>query len=331
MFPSDPDPTRVGVSLREIAMEVGVSVSTVSRSLRDAPGVDAETRTRVLKAAERRGYRPPLRSRHSRPCPTLTFLVLSRSHSPGMISDLMTGISRAAVEAETTVLSHQPPAANPFLVLQPPHQPPALRTGSVDGILLLQKWPAEIVIGLSRISPVVSVLASHSGTDAIEIDLAGGVEREIDRLPASEPGRVGFFHDKPTDSSNGLCETCREAAESRPNMRDAVVGSSESIDDRESAMNSAVRGGILTWICADEAAARRFRTGPARSLEDRVRLLVPVGGRGGGSCIREALESAGLAAVRRMLHRLAQPAEPSRTILMDTSFSVSLFSPSPTL
>ncbi|MFC9590020.1 LacI family DNA-binding transcriptional regulator [Streptomyces sp. NPDC056944] len=59
------------VTLKEIAREVGVAVSTVSRALNDHPHIDPETRRRVLAVAERRGYRPntvarALRRRRSR-------------------------------------------------------------------------------------------------------------------------------------------------------------------------------------------------------------------------------------------------------------------------
>lgn len=43
-------------SVREIAKRAGVSVATVSRALNNAPYVDAETRRRVLEAAQQAGY-----------------------------------------------------------------------------------------------------------------------------------------------------------------------------------------------------------------------------------------------------------------------------------
>lgn len=46
------------VNVREIAAAAGVSHITVSRALRDAPNVSAETKARVREVAERLGYRP---------------------------------------------------------------------------------------------------------------------------------------------------------------------------------------------------------------------------------------------------------------------------------
>jgi LacI family transcriptional regulator len=55
--------------IRDVAAEAGVSTATVSRVLNNGVGFSAETRDRVLRAAERRGYRvaPTRRATGSRP------------------------------------------------------------------------------------------------------------------------------------------------------------------------------------------------------------------------------------------------------------------------
>ena len=47
---------RSAVTLRDIAERVGVSVSAVSMALADHPRIGAETKSRVLRAAEELGY-----------------------------------------------------------------------------------------------------------------------------------------------------------------------------------------------------------------------------------------------------------------------------------
>lgn len=46
------------MSLKAIAKELGLSVTTVSRALNGYDDVSSETRTRVEAEAQRRGYRP---------------------------------------------------------------------------------------------------------------------------------------------------------------------------------------------------------------------------------------------------------------------------------
>lgn len=50
-------------SVRQIAKRVGVSVATVSRALNNSPHVNAETREKVLAAANRSGYAPSIGKR----------------------------------------------------------------------------------------------------------------------------------------------------------------------------------------------------------------------------------------------------------------------------
>jgi LacI family transcriptional regulator len=65
---NDPDlrRPRSAVGVRDIARRLGVSVGTVDRALHDKAGIKAETRTRVLAAAESLGYRPNLAARYLR-------------------------------------------------------------------------------------------------------------------------------------------------------------------------------------------------------------------------------------------------------------------------
>ncbi len=53
-------------TLRDVAREAGVSVSTVSRALNDQPFVSSEVRDRVISASEALGYRPDVAARSMR-------------------------------------------------------------------------------------------------------------------------------------------------------------------------------------------------------------------------------------------------------------------------
>jgi LacI family transcriptional regulator, galactose operon repressor len=49
--------------IREIAESLGISIGTVDRALHNRPGINAETRRRILERAEELGYRPNLAAR----------------------------------------------------------------------------------------------------------------------------------------------------------------------------------------------------------------------------------------------------------------------------
>lgn len=52
----------MAATIREIAKELGVNISTVSRSLNNSPSVSAQTREKVIKTAKRMGYRRDARA-----------------------------------------------------------------------------------------------------------------------------------------------------------------------------------------------------------------------------------------------------------------------------
>ena len=54
-----PKQSRTGVTLREIADRLGVSVSTVSRALAGHPAISAQTREQIITTAAEAGYRVP--------------------------------------------------------------------------------------------------------------------------------------------------------------------------------------------------------------------------------------------------------------------------------
>lgn len=82
---------------REVALEAGVSLATVSLALNGRPGVGAATRQRVLDVAERLGYRPP--NRWQRP---VIGLLIERLSVPAY-NDPAVGLMIHGVESEASV------------------------------------------------------------------------------------------------------------------------------------------------------------------------------------------------------------------------------------
>jgi DNA-binding LacI/PurR family transcriptional regulator len=93
-------------TIKDVARMVGVSISTVSRAMRDFPEVNQETRQAVLRAAEELDYQPNQ---------VALSLVTKHTHSIGVIvpnldyffATAVRGIDELAIEAGYTVLTCQ--------------------------------------------------------------------------------------------------------------------------------------------------------------------------------------------------------------------------------
>jgi len=90
-------------TIREVAQELGVSVSTVSRALSNPKLLKEKTRTRVLAAIDRLGYQPNLLARNLRLSESKLVFVVVPSLSPFFL-EVFRGVERSARECGYTVL-----------------------------------------------------------------------------------------------------------------------------------------------------------------------------------------------------------------------------------
>jgi len=86
-------------TIRSLARTLGLSVATVSEALRDSPRVQADTRARVKRAAERAGYRP-------NPLLGATLSALRRSRHQGF-SGVLALVDVTPDERTNLMLFHQ--------------------------------------------------------------------------------------------------------------------------------------------------------------------------------------------------------------------------------
>lgn len=126
-------------TLRDIAKEVGVSVTTVSRGLAGYDDVAEETRVRIVEAAERLGYQPNLLARRlqKRRTDTLGFILpaLTPRFSDPFFSELIAGMgNQAASEGYDLLVSvHAPGSAAEREAYQR-----AAAGGWVDGLIVVR-------------------------------------------------------------------------------------------------------------------------------------------------------------------------------------------------
>ena len=89
------------VTLKTIAEEAGVSITTVSRALAGYGDVNEQTRRRIIEIAERLGYQPNLAARHLRSKRTYTIgMVIPRTahYSDPFFMELVAGVGKQASE-----------------------------------------------------------------------------------------------------------------------------------------------------------------------------------------------------------------------------------------
>src|SRR6185312_8828057 len=89
--------------IKDIATALGVSIGTVDRALHERPGINSETRARVLKMAQRLGYRPNVAARHLKLRRKLQIFVNLPKEIASFFDALRAGIQEAARPFQSTV------------------------------------------------------------------------------------------------------------------------------------------------------------------------------------------------------------------------------------
>ena len=106
MATSDPDKRREPTKdpgIKDIATALGVSIGTVDRALHERPGINPETRARVLKMAQNLGYRPNVAARHLKLRRKLQISVNLPREIASFFDALREGVEEAARPFQSTV------------------------------------------------------------------------------------------------------------------------------------------------------------------------------------------------------------------------------------
>jgi DNA-binding LacI/PurR family transcriptional regulator len=195
--PNPPPPRRAGpVRMRDIATVAGVSQSTVSRVLNDAPTrvpIAAETRERVNQAARRLGYRPNPLARGLRGASTMLIGAVVRDFSDPFFA---TAIEALAVEAMArgynVVLGHAHGRVDEGLGLTA-----VLETRHCDAIVMLGDMQDQPRLLDDLRTGTVPVVALWQGTSPLEfptidVDDQAGIVAGLEHLIGLGHERIGF-------------------------------------------------------------------------------------------------------------------------------------------
>lgn len=128
-------------TLKTIATMTGLGVTTVSRALKDAPEIGAETRRRVKEIARQIGYRPNRAGVRLRTGKTnvISLVLNTDEQMMGFVSDIIYGISGALAQTPYHLV------VTPYSATNDPMQPVryVVETGSADGIIISRTEPND--------------------------------------------------------------------------------------------------------------------------------------------------------------------------------------------
>jgi LacI family transcriptional regulator len=277
-----------------------------------------------------------------------TILTLSLSCGTGADQAYLTGISEAALEHNIAIMSHHYRPQDSKKVLHPESQPRAIRTGPLDGIILLHRWPEDVVRQLRRRYPICSVIHTYPG---LNIDVIGFEEREgmqqlMQHLVAGGHKKIGFF---------GYCtemswSRSRHAAyvenlglinESyHPEHVIPVTLTQAAYEDvfpyPLGKIESLISQGVTAWVAASETLGYSL---VRALLEKDYKIPADVCVTGFHAQTQTpyglpkltstdlASEEIGRAALRRIVNQLANPNESHRTILLPSKISLGATTP----
>ncbi|MGC8668120.1 MAG: LacI family DNA-binding transcriptional regulator [Chthonomonadales bacterium] len=180
---------------RQIAAKLGVSQSTVSRVLSNAPGYQysAETRRRILQEAERLAYRPhavgrSLRERRTRVVgfsSCYANLDARNAFLAEIIGSLQSSCSRSG---HFLLLHNFQPEVTPIQKLA------ELTCGRIDALVLHSPAEDPLVPLLQRSQlPVVAVADAIPDMPSVVCDDRGGIRMAVEHLEARGHSRIAFL------------------------------------------------------------------------------------------------------------------------------------------
>lgn len=327
-----------------IARHLQISRTTVSRSLANHPAISADTRARVLAAAEELGYRqsPGRAARRGKNSRTFTIGVLIGvpRENVTMVTYpyILKGIrDRAEIERVSVDVAYQPPGEfESDLTRQTVLR--QIRANDWRGAVLVHPFPEPAVeLIASRVSTVAVLESySHPGIDIIDTDDAPAILDLVLRLHAAGHRRIGFaswtypvgghwvarrfsgyvealFYQGLTFNPDWVINVHRES----PRLTPAEVS------ERVAELITGAR--VTAWVCAADHQAyplmqdlqtRGLRV-PADCSITGFDGLEPPPGLGRATSMRVPHEHIGSSALTRLVNRIQHPTSPRRKILVE--------------
>jgi len=177
------------ITLRELAVHVGLSRTTISMILNDVPEATRfpqETRQRVVESAKRLGYRPNYFARSLGKGRTYLIGVIAPDFGDGFEAALLSGFQRHLLNTEYTSLVSTHLWSPPLLK----RHVETLCDRGAEGLLLINSTPSE-----SPGIPAVTICTDRSPiwSTRVSIDNALGVSKAIHHLVSLGHREIAFI------------------------------------------------------------------------------------------------------------------------------------------
>jgi DNA-binding LacI/PurR family transcriptional regulator len=236
------------VSIRDVAREAGVSVTTVSHALNDKGRLHPETRARVREVAQRLGYRPNPAARSLVSGHTGLIAVLAALPSGvhadigdfGYFADMMGGATGVAVAHDVAIV------VAPSVADRRGREPFVWDRIPLDGVVVAGPMRGDPTLAAlrERAIPFVTIGRDpEGGSDAVvESDDAAGTREVLEHLRAAGARAPGLIVLPPVyastaDSAAGYAAWC--ADNDVPHRRE-VADIADLLDDRWKTIATAV-------------------------------------------------------------------------------------------
>jgi LacI family transcriptional regulator len=324
----------VRINQTEIARRLQLSTATVSKSLRNHPDINPATRARVLDLAARLDYRVRSDGRdRNGNSKELRFVgVMAYGGIPDNPTDYaalkyMAGLSEVAESNRVSLVIHHV-FGDSRRLLTPEGQPPAMREGALQGLILVHRFDADVVRQLAARMPCITLVHYVLGTrlDHVDGDCHGAMSQAAQHLFGLGHRRMGFFGFQKLISHSHLRYAAYVASMARLGL---PVESPTECQDMERVMDWVAQRvrkfGVTAWMCGSDHAGYQLCQGLARRGL-RVPGDVSVTGFDGSptpmgmkplTTLHVPFEEMASVALSRLLSRIRHPSAPGRQILLE--------------
>jgi len=327
-------PRRRRTTIQAIANALKISPGTVSRSLRDTPGVHPEMRERVRAMADSMGYIARSSAADSGANGKRTkigvvvgdLIVLNEGSvdTSYIAYHFLSGLSQAANTLDAVMSVAFVNAGTLEAEADPQRELSFLR--DVDGVVLIYPLPEPFVAKLVRLTNVVSLEHAYP---TLPVDVVGpaqamDVMRAFEHLHELGHRRIGYTADDAA-RGNRLPQTTRFAGylsairragmEYRPQDVIGIPGPSVPREKLAAAVAERARDGVTAFVCSTDRQAYFLRKElEAHKLKVPQNLSIigfggvtPMEGQPQLTMYRTPYETLGVAAITRLRERRARP------------------------